>query len=310
MRIANVDVLILTALTEEQRVTRSVLSSLSRPAGEHGAIPTRVSLYQFMSRESETYLIATACAHDMGGVAMSTFTASLLDVGGIRPTCAILTGIAASIQPDLASPGDVAVASEVYAGDDVKVADGKIAFRPHGYQVDRQLRLAAGHVREDPERHTRWRTHCIETLKSIITDLNGCDRTQVVTPAAPLAPMLLVGPGSAGPFLIADREFAVALREGSPTVGPLHPKLVWAEMEAHGFMRACSEREVPASVIKGISDCGDSDKSVLERSLGGFYRAAACSNAVVAILEMLRERPPAWAMPAGLAPRSNRDRST
>ncbi|MNC69708.1 5'-methylthioadenosine/S-adenosylhomocysteine nucleosidase [compost metagenome] len=37
----------------------------------------------------------------------------------------------------------------------------------------------------------------------------------------------------------------------------LHGKVCVAEMEAHGVFEACSRHEVPALVIRGISDHGD-----------------------------------------------------
>ena len=57
-------------------------------------------------------------------------------------------------------------------------------------------------------------------------------------------------------------------------------------MEAHGFMEACHQKEVPACVLKGISDLGDTGKATLEEQSGGFFRAYACSNAVLALLSL------------------------
>jgi hypothetical protein len=61
-----------------------------------------------------------------------------------------------------------------------------------------------------------------------------------------------------GPFLVADADFRDSLRkpgdkfpkhEGFRVDQPLHPKLVSAEMESHGFMQAAAFHRVPAVVL-------------------------------------------------------------
>lgn len=121
--------------------------------------------------------------------------------------------------------------------------------------------------------------------------------SKVRAPSTLDAPHLVVEIAGGGPFLLRDRGFAQALRrsakdpiaEGQIRVAsPVHPKLVSAEMESHGFMRAAHEQRIPATVIKGISDDGDEEKAALEKKTGGFYRALACSNAGLVALHMLR----------------------
>ena len=62
-------------------------------------------------------------------------------------------------------------------------------------------------------------------------------------------------------------------------------------MESHGFMQAAHQKQIPAIVLKGISDAGDAHKRALEKATGGFHRTYACSNSVVALIHLLRHRP-------------------
>lgn len=69
---------------------------------------------------------------------MGSFATSLF-ASGIRPASAVLTGIAATIHHESASVGDVPVASEMLAADDIKLSKGKATFRQHGFQVDHHM---------------------------------------------------------------------------------------------------------------------------------------------------------------------------
>jgi nucleoside phosphorylase len=289
---ANVDVLILTALTEEQQVVHAVLQRCARYVSTHGALPNRVALYEYACKDGARYLLATASTHDMGAVAMSGF-ATLLLASGVRPGCAALVGIAASLTREEFDVGDVAVASAVFSADDIKVENGTLTFRTHGYQTDRLMCMAAGSLREQGASHAAWRAECVSVVTGVAEELSadGLRTRPITVPADVKPPRLAVEPGVGGPFLIADAAFGEALRKGTPTVAPLNPKIAWAEMEAHGFMRAMHAAAVPAIVLKGISDAGDADKARLERETGGFFRVYACSNSVIAVLHLLAQRP-------------------
>lgn len=289
---ANVDVLVLTALTEEQQVVHSVLRRCAAFVKNHGDVPNRMTLYEYQNGANEKYLLATASMHDMGAVAMTEFTVSLLG-SGIRPAGAVLVGIAATLARDNVDVGDVPVASEVFAADDIKVEHGQLTFRTHGFQVDHRMRRAAGDIRAQGDLHRAWRERCRSMIAHVVEDLaaDGLRPKPITVPDEVTLPRLVLEAGAGGPFLIADADFGQALLKGSATVQQLSPKLAWAEMEAHGFMKAVHAKAVPAIVVKGISDAGDADKAALEKQTGGFFRAYACSNAVVALLHMLDQRP-------------------
>jgi len=167
----NIDVLLLTALTEEQQVVHAVLRRCARWFGEHGDIPDQVALYNLAIDGDASYLIATACMHDMGAVAMSSFTNSLLATG-LRPAAVALLGIAASVKHDELSVGDVPVASAVFSANDIKVHDGIFQFRTQGYQVDHRMKVAAGVIREDGNKHQKWRSECRTVIEHVVAALN------------------------------------------------------------------------------------------------------------------------------------------
>jgi hypothetical protein len=226
---------------------------------------------------------------------MGSFATSLF-ASGIRPASAVLTGIAATIHHESASVGDVPVASEILAADDIKFSKGKATFRQHGFQVDHHMRIAAGRIRETTETHAAWRGDCNSTIGGVVQELNthGLRRPPITIPVNVDLPRLVIEMGAGGPFLVADEGLRDALRKGSRRWGSLHTKLAWVDMEAHGFMKAANtapNTPIPAIVMKGISDAGDAEKERLERETGGFFRAYSCSNAVVALLHILAQKP-------------------
>lgn len=157
------------------------------------------------------------------------------------------------------------------------------------------MKSAAGRLRSSKEAYLRWQKDCEDVLSHVIQHVNDFRRIKV-TQGPVDRPHLEMGPIAGGPFLLRDADFREGLRRqqkdlpslaGVRLTAPVHPKLVSAEMESHGFMSAASEAQIPAAVLKGISDNGDADKSRIESDTGGFYRLFACSNAVLAALHIL-----------------------
>ena len=309
----NIDLLIVTALTEEQQVVHAVLGITATEVGSTGDLPRRLTLYDFEAGDAGTYRIGAISRRDMGAVAMTDLMADIL-ASGTRPACAVLVGIAATTDPAEAKVGDVPVASAVFSADDIKVKEGRFEFRPAGYPTDSLMRAAAGAIRERGGLHSRWRTACRDLVPRVLDELNrhGLRAKPITVPDGGFdLPRMLVEKGAGGPFLIADAKFSEALRKGDRFIAPLHPKVVWAEMESHGFMYATSTRNLPAIVVKGISDGGDADKERLEKETGGFFRVYACVNSVLSVLEMLRQSPRRPIPPEGrLAPDATSGAST
>lgn len=287
-----IDLLVLTALTEEAQVVKALLDEVCVQEGADG----HIRVYRYAGLSDLTFRIAAASAHHMGAVGMGVFAAPLLN--GVKPKAAALVGIAAAVDTKEADLGDVPFASQVLSYDDIAVQDGVLTFRSEGYQTDPSMRAAIGEVRTSLDLYGPWREECLTTIPAVVGVLNQLRRTKIKPPDAVEAPHLVVGATAGGPFLLRDQDFRDSLTKRpelpKPTriavSSPLHPKLVSAEMEAHGFMRAALEAGVPASVLKGISDVGDAEKAELEKKTGGFFRAFACANALLAVLHALKAR--------------------
>ncbi|MDE2369702.1 MAG: trypsin-like peptidase domain-containing protein [Burkholderiales bacterium] len=286
------DLLIVTALTEEQQVVDAVLreSATFRGLGDH-----YVSIFDFDRGDGRIYRIGSASAHQMGATKMGAYCAPIFK--DLSPEAAVLVGIAASADPSIASLGDVPFSSHVLSFDDIAVEAGVLTFRTEGYPTHPEMRKAVGSLRTSVHTYVPWRNACKDTIPKVVKSLNELRQTKITPPVDYSHPHIIVDVTAGGPFLIRDAEFRDTLSKKMPAAtkiaisAPVHPKLVSIEMESHGFMNAAHEQGIQASVLKGISDDGDANKRQLEKQTGGFYRAYACSNAVLAVLHMLRRAP-------------------
>jgi nucleoside phosphorylase/tetratricopeptide (TPR) repeat protein len=295
---ALVDVLIATALTEENQVVHAVLNELATPTEKNGPAPR----WTYSVDDGTSYTLVAVSAHSQGSVNLSGAAPDWFRE--IKPRCAALVGIAAAVKTKGLGLGSVPLADQVVGYGDIAVENGSLTFRNAGFQTDGKVLKAAGELRSDAERYEGWQAECKKLIRAIVPTLNKVRSTKIV-PQGDLEvedPHLVVGVTGSGPFLLRDADFRGKLAalpgnipethvQGLSVTGPVHPKLVSAEMEAHGFMSACHSREIPGSVLKGISDLGDAAKAEMEEKSGGFYRAYACANAVIALLHILRQRP-------------------
>ncbi|HLK99141.1 MAG TPA: hypothetical protein VK539_01085 [Myxococcaceae bacterium] len=284
-----IDLLLLTALTEEAQVTVAVLDAVATQVDVTG----RVRLYDYPLSAGRVARVAVVSAHQMGAVAMGVFAAPLLS--SLRPRTACLIGIAAAVDTAAVHLGDVPFASQVFSYDDIAVEDGVLTFRTQGYQVDPMMRAAVGELRLSAATYRPWQDECERVIETVVGVLNQLRQVPIKPPKLERPSHLVVEIVAGGPFLLRDQDFREALHDlpkhrSVSVAAPVHPKLVSAEMESHGFMRAAHEHNVGAIVLKGISDVGDKDKARVEKETGGFFRAYACSNAVLAALHILRRR--------------------
>lgn len=293
-----IDLLLATALTEEAQVVSAVLDRVATAVTVNGGsdVGRRVRLYDYPVEGGRVCRVATASAHHMGAVDMGVFAAPLL--GRLRPRAATLIGIAAAVDASAVELGDVPFASQVLSYDDIAVESGVLTFRSEGFQVDPEMSAAVGELRTAIESYRPWQENCSTVIGEVVKVLNELRPTTMIPQKLARPPHLVVDVSAGGPFLLRDKDFRESLRKspelpshhGIKVAHPLHPKLVSAEMESHGFMRAAHTCHVPASVLKGISDVGDAEKAELEKQTGGFFRAYACTNAVLAALHIIRSR--------------------
>jgi nucleoside phosphorylase len=308
----NIDLLIVTALTEEAQVVNAILSHV----GTKGSPYDKVTPYSYRVRDTAMLRVATACAHQVGAVDMCGFASDLL--GRLRPRSATLVGIAAAVDTSVVKLGDVPFASHVVSYDDLAVEGKGISVRPRGYPVDPRMLYAVGELRTSAEAYGAWQDECLEEIRTVIQKVSTLRQRRIIVPRPIPRPHLVVEVTAGGPVLLRDKGFRDSLRKpllkttGPHVTTPIHAKVVSAEMESHGFMRAAHSHNVPATVIKGISDDGDKKKSKLEAATGGFHRTFACSNAVLAILHIQRyvaEREPGSAFGLSNVRSSSSDQS-
>jgi nucleoside phosphorylase len=293
-----IDLLIATALGEENRVVRAILGLKAT------AQTTRFNdapVWDYVTSNGDCYRIASISAYNIGETSMAIATTDWLTA--LAPRFAVLVGIAAAVDTKGLQLGDVPFASEVIGYGDIAVEDHRFTYRPSGLVADERLKWAAGELCSDLAPYARWQQDCREVITAIVPTLNALSHNKLaLDEQLTCLPHLIIGVTGSGPFLLRDADFRDKLRKipdhTPPTIiggfdisGPIHPKLVSAEMDAYGFVKACHNKEIPASVIKGISDLGDSGKNALEAKSGGFFRAFACSNAVLALLHMLEFQP-------------------
>ena len=283
-----VELLIITALTEENQVVTSLVERFGlneRPGSDY-------SVYAITCADRCEKRVAIASAHGQGD-ALGVFAAPLLRE--LRPRKVALVGIAAAVDLGEVNLGDVPFASEVLSYSDIAVSRGTLTFRTAGFPADPEMERVIGRLRTSVIAYRRWQRACVTSIRKVVRDVNQLRSRKVIVPDDIATPHLVVGPVAGGPFLLRDRSFRDALRStpGRLKLGrirvahPVHPKLLSTEMEAHGFMRAARQEGVPASVLKGISDLGDAGKGQLEARMGGFYRAFACANACLALFHSL-----------------------
>ncbi|MCH9648325.1 MAG: hypothetical protein K0U98_08805 [Deltaproteobacteria bacterium] len=286
-RPGEIELLIVTALTEENQVVTAILEQDATLEEEND----RVQIYRKqLPGDRGSIRIAVASAFQMGAVSLGMFVAPLLSA--LNPRRAVLVGIAAAVDTGEVDLGDVPFASQVLGYEDIAIEKGMLSFRTDGFQVDPQMRRWVGRLRSSSRLYRGWQKDCLERIPMVVDTLSSLRAGTIVPPGEIRPPHLVVGAVAGGPFLIRDADFRDSLRKHQDEVpshksvqvaAPVHPKLVSAEMEAHGFMAAANEAGIPASVVKGISDVGDENKSALEKASGGFYRAFACLNSLLAI---------------------------
>src|SRR5260370_19613323 len=291
------DALVLTALTEEFRAVLQVFRRSLGPLTEERHEGAIVTLARVPLPDGSSYVIGLASDGRMAGEAMSGFATAMFNK--YKPRTAILCGIAAAADPKALRLADVAVADQVFSYSNVEMPG--FFIRRVGSQVSPDLRRAANSIAGDLAKYKEWQDDCIDTVKSVVDELNQLRGADVqVTPPAPLPrPKLAFEVGAGGPFLVRDAGFVDLLRgrsvneEGQAVrvEAKIDSKLAWIEMEAGGFMDACHNAHVDGIVMKGISDGADANKTELEEVSRGFWRTFATTNSAAAALATLRQLP-------------------
>jgi nucleoside phosphorylase len=253
---------VLTALPLERRAVRRLLEGLERvdQAGtvfERGRLP---------GTSWTVYLAATGPGNDSAAVITERA------INFVRPQAVFFVGIAGSLKPDV-SPGDVVVASEVYAYHGGKESTGGFKGRPRSWETTHHLQQVAMHVDSVDD----WRGRLPETER---------DTPQVYFKPIAAGDLVLDAPAGSPSRVLLDQNFndAVAL-----------------EMEGAGFANAATKAGVPFLLVRGISDMANGSKQSTD---GAGMQEAGAQHAALFLAEVIAQFQPAntVARPASAAP--------
>ncbi|ROR42379.1 nucleoside phosphorylase [Kitasatospora cineracea] len=242
MRSSGGKIVVFTALPLEYRAVRARMENLQRVDHEAGTIFER------------GHVPGTAWEVYLARVGQGNQAAAILTeraIGMIRPEAVFFTGIAGALKHDVAL-GDVVVATRVFAYHGGKQEE-KFKPRPEMWQASHRLEQVAGYVALDAQ----WADELLSEGREV--------------------PEVHFKPIAAGEAVVNASMSAlqVLLDEHYNGVAAI-------ETEGAGFAGAASMAgQVPALVIRGISDRADGSKQHTDS--GGFQRIAAESAAAMTI---------------------------
>ena len=253
------DVLILTALSVELAAAR--LAFGIKDETPHRRSANSIHFWtKIIEKTGGPISCAIASLGSAGNVNAASITTQLLSE--LKPKMVLMMGIAAGMRTKM-ELGEVVISERViYYEGAAALSDGNLAARP-----------------EMPKPG-------VSTLQDLSTYFSGGllparlqERAITLgftmpseSPAGEVTSRLTVSPATiaSGEKLIRDPELLAGLRLQ-------HDKVCVAEMEAYGVVDACDKQNVPALVIRGISDFGDSSKD------STFHKVASEAAAIVAI---------------------------
>ncbi|AQS85926.1 MAG: hypothetical protein ABF876_09885 [Acetobacter aceti] len=255
----NPDVLILTALPIELAAARLAfgIKDFSQPRVSLNGIHFWSTI---VTRQDGPVSCVVASLGSAGNVTASSITSQLLSE--LKPKTVLMMGIAAGMRGKM-TLGEVILSERIVYYEGSAALDGGIlAARPEIHrpglltQQDLNTYLATASLSERLQQQAT-------TLGFAIPKESN---------AGEVAASLMVSPATiaSGELLVRDPNFFSSLRT-------LHDKVCVAEMEAYGVIDACQKQEVPALIIRGISDFGDSSKD------NTFHKVASEAAAIVAL---------------------------
>lgn len=253
------DVLILTALPIE-------LAAAKLAFGIKDAISPRKSANGIhfwpiiIPRQDGQLSCVVASLGGAGNVNASSITTQLLSE--LRPKKVLMMGIAAGMREKM-TLGEVIMSERVvYYEGAAALEGGKFAARPE---------IQRPGLSTQQDLNSYFATYSLpERLQERAATLGFAMPTE--SKAGDVAAKLMVSLATivSGEKLIRDPGLFASLRSQ-------HDKACVAEMEAYGVVDACEKQNVPALVIRGISDFGDSSKD------NTFHKVASEAAAIVGI---------------------------
>ncbi|WP_090690596.1 5'-methylthioadenosine/S-adenosylhomocysteine nucleosidase [Paraburkholderia phenazinium] len=258
---ARTDVLVLTALAVELTAAKTAFSIA--PEASPRRTESGINYWRSQQRRADGTIVTCDVASfgNAGNVNAASMTSTLISELG--PTLVLMVGIAAGMR-DKCKLGQVVIAERVVGYEGMAVVQGgKEEARPEQYPLNPRVRQditaylsAPMQVKERLD--NAWKLHELTMPEDVeagpVTDTSLPELSTIAS----------------GEQLLRDTARFAQLRE-------LHGKIEVVEMEAVGVHAACHHNSVPALVIRGISDFGDSTKD------GRFHALASNAAALVAI---------------------------
>ena len=321
-----VDVLIITALTEEYNAVKQVLG----PSGwaEHGTGGAE----PFASTTVAGLSVALARPTSMGGRSTAPIATAL--TGLLRPACLAMSGVCAG-RPGATAPGDVVVASPAYQWDEGKYTGA--AFRPdqrqfpldsrwlravqdfdpaglpsHGTATDEEAKvwyLERLLKNQDPRTHparpryfprttwearlAQWESEGLLAWRDSALALTGAGRTLIertlyieVDGPERLPFQVMTGPMASGSAVMMDPRTWDRLEVSQR-------RILAVDMEAATIATVADDRQVPHWLVaKGVMDHADLEKDDRFKA----YAARASAEVLITVLGGLL-KPAATALP-------------
>jgi len=239
---ATPDVLVLTALPVELAAAKRALGIDENDHGTQSEYGIHTWRAKVEGRNGPlTCLVASF--NNAGNTQASAVTSML--ISEYRPLAVFMMGIAAGMRTKL-KLGDVIMSERVVAYEGAAaLSEGVMVARPDMARPEFRTQQDMGAYLAQGNRSARLARHAEAAgLAFPATSAAGDVSTALNPTLATIA---------AGELLIRDGELFKKMQA-------LHGKVCVAEMEAHGVFEACSRHEVPALVIRGISDHGDDQK--------------------------------------------------
>jgi nucleoside phosphorylase len=240
--LGSVDILIVTALTEERD---AVLHQLE----DFGLIQVGDSPIYYvctLPASRGEYQVAVTQLSQMGNVEAGIHAARA--IGDLNPTCVLMVGIAAGIKGRV-SLGDIVVSTQVIYYEQAKQTPQGLERRPISIAADHLLLYGAQNY----------------------SDASWCSLIATGSPQykGGSPPKVHFGPFAVGDKVVAAQSYAYALMN-------LHHKLIGVEMESYGIAAAAASASTRPRflAIRGISDFADEQKDDSYRQYASTVAAA------------------------------------
>lgn len=254
---ATPDVLVLTALPVELAAAKHALGIDDDDYGmqsKHGIHAWRVKV-----EGRNGPLTCLVASFNGAGNSQASAVTSML-ISEFRPHAVFMMGIAAGMRGKL-KLGDVIVSERVVSYEGAAALSGGVfVARPDMTKPEFRTQQDMGAYLAQGSRLARLARHA----DSVGLVFPGSSTAGEVSTALNPTPATV----AAGEKLVRDENLFKKMQE-------LHGKVSVAEMEAHGVFEACTRHEVPALVIRGISDHGDQLKDDV------FHEVASMAAAIV-----------------------------